>query len=301
MQKHCDVKVKCVQSWRYSYDKKCRIFKRKSKIFIKKSGLAIQHILQNYMFERFLERLSKSVYKENFIIKGGCLLSSIMGIQNRTTMDIDANIIGIHFEKEEMQRIIEETIQLDLQDQIIFEISNVKDIKEGKKYTGYRFSLIGYFDKLKVPFHIDVSTGDTITPKAIHYHYKKLLEDGYIDILAYNAETILAKKLQTILELKIGNSRMKDYYDVYYLLHNDWDTLNVEILKEAIQITFTNRKAIEDLHRIEEILDALENESFLKKLWISYGEKHSYASNIKFNEIIKEIKSLASNLKISQL
>ena len=111
----------------------------------------------------------------------------------------------------------------------------------------------------------------------------------------------MAEKLQTILELKIGNSRMKDYYDVYYLLHNDWDTLNVEILKEAIQITFTNRKAIEDLHRIEEILDALKNESFLKKLWISYGEKHSYASNIKFNEIIKEIKSLASNLKISQL
>lgn len=215
--------------------------KDKARNIAKQNNLTVQEVLQNYMFERFLERLSKSNYKNNFIIKGGLLLSSIMGIDLRTTMDIDTNISGIEFEKEKIEKTIREIIDIDLNDNINLFVDKIEDIKEDNEYGGYKFKIIAECYNLKIPFHIDVSTGDIITPKAIEYKYKKILEDEYIEICTYNKETIIAEKLQTILDRKIANSRMKDYYDLYYFVNFKWSDIDIEILIKAINTTFNKR------------------------------------------------------------
>ena len=192
--------------------------KDKARNIANENAISIQQVLQNYMFERVLERLSKSEYKENFIIKGGLLLSSIMGINLRTTMDIDTNITGINLDKEKLLEILNEVLNMDIGDNVTFKIEKVEEIKQEEYYGGYQFKIIATYENIKVQFHMDVSTGDVITPRAIEYKYKKLFDNSYIDILSYNRETIIAEKLQSILERKITNSRMKDYYDLYFLL-----------------------------------------------------------------------------------
>ena len=184
-----------------------------------KNDISIGQVLQNYMFERVLERLSKSKYKENFVIKGGLLLSSIMGINLRTTMDIDTNIVGISLEKENLLKILEQILSLDIGDKVLFKIEKVEDIKQEEYYGGYKFKILGIYENIKVRFHMDVSTGDIITPREIEYQYKKLFDNEWIDILSYNQETIIAEKLQAVLERKLTNSRMKDYYDLYFFVN----------------------------------------------------------------------------------
>ena len=199
--------------------KNAKSLKDKARNIANENAISIQQVLQNYMFERVLERLSKSEYKENFIIKGGLLLSSIMGINLRTTMDIDTNITGINLDKEELLKILNEVLNMDIGDNVTFKIEKVEDIKQEEYYGGYQFKIIATYENIKVQFHMDVSTGDVITPRAIEYKYKKLFDNSYIDILSYNQETIIAEKLQSILERKITNSRMKDNYDLYYFVN----------------------------------------------------------------------------------
>ncbi len=205
--------------------------KDKSKNFAKENKLSVQQVLQNYMFERFLERLSISQYKSKFIIKGGLLLSSIIGINLRTTMDIDADIVGIDFEENEIKKLILDIINIELDDSVKIIFEKIENIKEDSEYGGFKVKLIGKMSNLEIPFHIDISTGDVITPKAIEYSYKKIFEDEYIQIYTYNQETIIAEKLQTILSRKIANSRMKDYYDLYFFANFKWQEINIDILK----------------------------------------------------------------------
>jgi predicted nucleotidyltransferase component of viral defense system len=215
--------------------------KDKARNIAKLNNLTIQEVLQNYMFECFLDRLSKSKYKHNFIIKGGLLLSSIMGINLRTTMDIDTNITGIDFKRAEIEKILIEILNIDVNDNVFMSIEKVEDIKENDEYGGFKFKILSMYSNLKIPFHIDVSTGDIITPRAIEYKYKKILEDEYIDIITYNKETIIAEKLQTILNRKISNSRMKDFYDIYYFTTYKWNEIDKEILNKSIKTTFEKR------------------------------------------------------------
>ena len=199
--------------------KNAKSLKDKARNIANENAISIQQVLQNYMFERVLERLSKSEYKENFIIKGGLLLSSIMGINLRTTMDIDTNITGINLDKEKLLEILNGVLNMDIGDNVTFKIEKVEEIKQEEYYGGYQFKIIATYENIKVQFHMDVSTGDVITPRAIEYKYKKLFDNSYIDILSYNRETIIAEKLQSILERKITNSRMKDYYDLYFFVN----------------------------------------------------------------------------------
>lgn len=175
--------------------KNAKSLKDQAKNIAKENNISIQQVLQNYMFERILERLSKSKYKENFIIKGGLLLSSIMGINLRTTMDIDTNVTGINLEKEELLNILNEIFNIDIGDNVSFKIEKIEDIKQEEYYGGYKFKITGIYENIKIKFHIDISTGDVITPRAIEYKYKKLFDNSYIDILSYNQETIIAEKL----------------------------------------------------------------------------------------------------------
>lgn len=274
--------------------KNVKSLKDQAKNIAKENNISIQQVLQNYMFERILERLSKSKYKKNFIIKGGLLLSSIMGINLRTTMDIDTNVTGINLEKEELLKILTEILNTDIEDNVSFKIEKIEDIKQEEYYGGYKFKITGIYKNIKIKFHIDISTGDVITPRAIEYKYKKLFDNSYIDILSYNQETIIAEKLQSILERKITNSRMKDYYDLYFFVNYKWNKIDKEILSEAIIRTFSARNSITELRNIKETIKVLENNSFLNKLWLDYSQKYEYSKNVSFSDTIEAIKVIES-------
>ena len=219
-------------------------------------------------------------------------MSSIMGIEMRTTMDIDANITGITFNLDKIKEIISEIIVINIEDNVTIEIRNIEEIKEEQEYDGFRFTLLGTFGNIKVNFHLDISTGDIITPSSIQYSYKKILEDEYISLMAYNNETIIAEKLQSILDKKISNSRMKDYYDIYYFVNYRWEDLNQIHLKQAINKTFNHRNTFDDINRKDEIINILKDDITLNKLWNNYKSKFNYASEIEFNDCINAINKI---------
>ena len=276
--------------------KNAKSLKDQAKNIAKENNISIQQVLQNYMFERILERLSKSKYRENFIIKGGLLLSSIMGINLRTTMDIDTNVTGINLEKEELLKILNEILNIDIGDNVSFIIEKIEDIKQEEYYGGYKFKITGIYENIKIKFHIDISTGDVITPKAIEYKYKKLFDSSYINILSYNQETIIAEKLQSILERKLTNSRMKDYYDLYFFVNYKWDSIDKETLSKAIIRTFSTRNSITELRNIKETIRILGDNPFLNRLWLDYSQKHEYSKNISFNDTINAIEVIEETI-----
>ena len=196
-------------------------FKNKIKRVEEEYDLNHYEVLQRFMFERILERISISKYNSNFILKGGLLLSAIFGINERSTKDIDTTIIGIDISKTEMVKILNEILNIDLNDGTTFNIVNITDIREESEYGGNKYNIIGKIENIKVQLEIDISTGDKVTPREMKYKYQSIFENKSIIINCYNLETILAEKLETILRRGKFNSRMKDYYDVYYILNND--------------------------------------------------------------------------------
>lgn len=251
-----------------------------------KNNITVNEVLQNYMFERILERLSISKYKYNFILKGGLLLSSIMGIDTRTTMDMDTCIKGIDLTDEELYKVLTEILSINIDDNVTFTIKNFNPIREEDTYGGLKYNLIAAFDGIKVNLSIDIATGDVITPGEIEYNYKMLFEDRTLRLMTYPIETIIAEKYQTVIERGILNSRMKDYYDLYYLLTNKY--YNNDTLKEAIQKTFSKRNT--DLNVTKQKIKEIEESDFLMNLWINYSNKHTYSKEIKYEELIRIIK-----------
>lgn len=260
--------------------------------FSKLTGLNHNQIIQNFMFEKFLERLSVSKYKDCFVLKGGCLLSSIMGVKIRSTRDIDFNITCINFNLNEIKKIVSDIIEINLVDNITFEIANIEEIKEEQEYEGYRFTLLCKFENIKVNFHLDISTGDIMTPNSINYSYKKLLEEEYISLMTYNFETIIAEKLQSILDKKIVNSRMKDYYDIYYFVNYRWNDLDTTNLKRAILRTFEHRETVGDLSRVEEIINKIKIDNTMNNLWKMYREKYDDLCSVEFDACLFAIQKI---------
>lgn len=256
-------------------------------------NITANEVLQNYMFERILERLSISKYKSNFILKGGLLLSSIMGIDTRTTMDMDTCIKGINLTDEQLYKVLKEILNIDVGDNVSFEIKNSEPIREEDDYGGLRYNIIAKFDNIKVNLSIDVATGDLITPCEIEYDYKMIFEDRSLKIMTYNIESIIAEKFQTVISRGILNSRMKDYYDLYYLL--TYKEISKKYLKNAIMRTFERRKT--DLNTIEEVLNKISRSDFVEELWLNYTKKYQYAENIEFEKVIKNIKGINEIVK----
>ena len=215
-----------------------------------------------------------------------------MGINIRTTMDIDANITGMDFEKSKIEEMINKIITVDIEDDVTFEIDINMPIKEDNEYGGYRFKLIAKLSNLRIPFGVDISTGDLITPRAIEYNYKTILENENINLYTYNYETIIAEKLETILKRNTANSRMKDYYDLYYLI--TYEKYSKDNLKEAIIKTFQKRNT--DTNSIDKIMEEIKQSEFTKELWIKYTKKHQYAKNLKFEEIIRKINTISETI-----
>lgn len=258
----------------------------KSRNLAQKCNITTNEVLQNYMFERILERLSISKYKNNFILKGGLLLSSIMGIDIRTTMDMDTCIKGITLTDDELYQVLNEILSIDVGDNVKFEIKNSKPIREEDDYGGLRYNIIALFDNIRVNLSIDIATGDLITPKEIEYTYKMMFEERNLKLMTYNIETIIAEKFQTIISRSILNSRMKDYYDLYYLLKNkEFSNKN---LKEAINKTFSKRDT--EIESVDNVISEIEKSDFVKELWVNYAKKHVYAENINFKDIINVVK-----------
>lgn len=210
----------------------------------------------------------------------------------RTTMDIDANITGINFEKSAIEEMINKIISIEIDDNVIFEIDKNMPIKEDNEYGGYRFKLIAKLSNLRIHFSIDISTGDLITPRAIEYNYKTILENENISLYTYNYETIIAEKLETVLKRNTANSRMKDYYDLYYFTTYKWNDIDITTLKTAIDITFKHRNSQEYLEKFKTIIsNILEDESLIAR-WDKYGKEHEYSKDIKFENIISAIEKI---------
>ena len=214
----------------------------------------------------------------------------------RTTMDIDANITGMSFEFETIKHMMANIVNIDIDDGVSFELDGQEPIKEDNEYGGYKFKVIAKCSNLIIPFFIDISTGDIITPRALEYKYKLILEDGFIDLYTYNYETIIAEKLETILKRNVANSRMKDFYDIYFFVNYKWEELNLEILKKSITTTFKHRNSEFELSSWREEIEKIANNENILKLWQMYVEKHQYAKNIGFSEVINSIVYLCENI-----
>lgn len=251
------------------------------------------------MFEALLKRIEKSNYKDNFIIKGGFLLSSLFGVDNRTTLDLDTTLKGISLTKENIEKIIDEIINIDVDDNIEFSIFSIKDNRLEEKYSGFCVHLNANFEGLKKHLLIDITTGDVITYREINFSYKTIFDDEIINIMAYNIETIVAEKFEAILSKNIENTRMKDYYDLYIFTSLKWDKIDKEILKKAILNTCNNRESNEYLNDSDYYIDMICKNEFIKKLWNDYKNKYSYAKNISFEDTIKAIEKINDVVKES--
>lgn len=249
-------------------------------------------LMRIYMMERFLERVANSRYKDNFIIKGGMLVTSMVGIGLRSTMDIDTSVRNQNLSEEDAKKIIEEIADIDLEDGIDFEITGMSNIMDEMEYPGLRFYIKGNFGKIQNPIKIDISTGDMITPGAIEHQYKMLLENRSILLWSYNLETILAEKLQTILNRDILNTRMRDFYDIYILLLVHENEIKIDILKQAFEATCEKRGTENLSLEGYTILKRIKQNLNLKTQWKSYQNKYSYAADIQYEDVIKSTESL---------
>lgn len=277
---------------------KYKALKEKSKEIERKYKLNHYELLQRFMFERILERISLSKYQENFILKGGLLLSALFGIDSRTTRDMDTTIKGLNISKEQMVNVMNEILSIDLKDGVKFELVNVTDIREDDEYGGNKYHLIGKLENLKINLDIDISTGDAVVPRELEYSYPSLFEDKKILIYTYNVETIISEKIETILRRGQYNSRMKDYYDMHMFLSKFKDNINSDILKLSITHTFNKRESFEYLKDYAQILDGIVSYDRIINLWNIYAKRNKYANNIKFEEIINELREFISNLDI---
>ena len=258
----------------------------KSKELANKSGLTQLELYQRFKFERILERISVSKYNSNFILKGGLLLSAMLGIESRSTRDMDISIKGIDVSKEKMLNVLNEILSIDVNDKVKFKVVDISDIREDDEYGGNKYHLVGKFENLKVALEIDISTGDEITPRELNYEYHSLFENKKIYIDSYNIETILAEKIETILRRGKYNARMKDYYDIYFFLNKLNAEINIDILRQALENTIMQRDSFEYMKDYNKILDELLTNDRIHKNWNSYRSKTKYAENIDFDDII---------------
>ena len=251
-----------------------------------------QILMRNYMMERFLERISLSEYKDKFILKGGMLVSAIVGLDARSTMDLDATIKGASVNVEDVENIISSVLSVFLDDGVTFIVKYISEIMDEADYPGVRVGLETIFDGVRTPLKIYISTGDVITPKEIKYSFKLMLEERSIDIWAYNLETILAEKLETIITRSLTNTRMRDFYDIHILLQLYGDSLNLSTLHDALKATAQKRNTDQYISEAMAVFNEVENNYFMQNLWISYQKKFTYASNISRKNVMDSIRRL---------
>ena len=271
------------------------LFEKSNKL-AKDSGLTQLELYQRFMFERILERISVSKCNENFILKGGLLLSAMLGINSRSTRDMDISIKGIDVSQEKMLKILNEILSIDIDDKVKFEVVNITDIRADDEYGGNKYHLVGRLENLKVSLEIDISTGDEITPKELNFEYISIFDNKKINIGTYNIETILSEKIETILRRGKYNTRMKDYYDVYFFLMKLKKDINIKIFKQALNNTLRKREAFDYYNDYKQILDLIAEDDRITNYWNTYKKKNKYAENIEFKDIVKILKEFLDSI-----
>ena len=247
------------------------------------------HFHQMFFFEHVLMRLEKSEYKDNIILKGGVLLSSIIGNDLRTTKDIDATLKGLPLTIEMVEEIFKEILSIDIKDNVYFELVSIKDIRITDEYGGFRLNIKGTFYKIRTNFFIEITTGDIITPREIKYKYSSIFEDKKINIMAYTIETIIAEKFESIISKNITTTRAKDFYDLYMLIDNHKDEINNGVLKKAVINTFNKRNTTYDINLFRETLEILESSDTLKNVFMDYQSKLVYQQKVEYKKTIEAL------------
>jgi len=258
-------------------------------------------LYQMFFFEHILDRLSKSKYKHNIILKGGLLLSSIIGDDERTTKDMDATLKSLPLEKENVTEIIRNILSIDDNDDIEFEIESVKDIRLEDEYGGFRIGIIAKMSTIKHHLFIELTTGDKITPREIEYKYNCIFEDKKIPILAYTIETIIAEKYHSITTRGIFNTRMKDYYDIYVLVNNNREKIDFTNLVKAIQNTYKHRETELNIDEIKEQLESIRTSENLMRLWENYKVTAPYAEKVKYEELLNTLEHITNILTEAEI
>ena len=260
----------------------------------KKKSADAQILMRNYMMERFLERISLSEYKNQFILKGGMLVAAMVGLDARATMDLDATIKGTNVSVEDVEMIISQIISIPLDDGVSFRIKRISEIMEEADYPGVRVSMETKFDGVITPLKIDISTGDIITPREIKYNFNLMLENRTIEVWAYNLETVLSEKLETVISRNVTNTRMRDFYDIYILQKLYGEQLSKDVLWDALVATAKKRETLEQIETedIDEVFDEIQSSSVMENLWKAYQRNYSYSADIPWHTIMKSIRTL---------
>lgn len=266
--------------------------KGRIKSVAKQNNADARTLMRIYMMERFLERLAQSEYRDNFIIKGGILVTAMIGVAHRSTMDIDTSMKNLNLSAEDALRVVNQVKDIDLDDGVSFEVKDVSNIMDEMEYPGIRVTMNANVGKLITPLKIDISTGDVITPRAIEFNYDLLLEDRSISLWSYNLETILAEKLQTVLARGILNTRMRDFYDIRMLLDTYEEKVNKAVLKDAFAATCKKRETDHLQEQAEDIIKIIDADEQLQVLWRAYQKKYSYAAEIDYASVISGVRKL---------
>ena len=251
-----------------------------------------QILMRNYMMERFLERISLSEYRDKFILKGGMLVAAMVGLDARSTMDIDATVKGATVGIEEVENMIASIISVPVDDGVEFRVKRISEIMDEADYPGIRISMETEFDGVITPLKIDISTGDAITPREVRYSFKLMLEDRSIEIWAYNLETVLAEKLETVVSRATANTRMRDFYDIAILQQLYGSTLDPHVLHDALLATAHKRGTERHLAEAAEVFDEVENSPVMQDLWAAYQKKFSYASDLGWDTVMAAVRQL---------
>lgn len=246
-----------------------------------------QILTRKYIMERFLARVAKSKYRYNFILKGGMLVSAIVGEDARSTMDIDATVRALPLTANDIKAIIEEITSIDLSDNLNFEITDAKEIMEEHDYSGMRITMKVMLETIRETITFDISTGDAITPSAMTFSYPMMFEQGEINILTYSLETLLAEKLETILARATTNTRMRDFYDIHTLWNFDENLIKTDVLREAYFATTQKRQTEHLIDDAEQILDDIANSEHMALMWSNYRNSNNYVGELEWDDVFK--------------
>ncbi len=263
-----------------------------------KKNLRAQEVLQMFLFERIIDRLAASSFRDNFILKGGLLISSMIGIGERTTMDMDTTVRGIQMEEDEIVSAVKEIIAMDVGDGISFEFQKIEPIREDDAYNNFRVHLRAKYGKIDSPMKIDITTGDIITPAAIRYDFPFVFEEKTVPVMAYTLETVLAEKYETIIRRNIGTTRARDYYDLHTLYRSRKDVVQMEVLRAAVIHTAEKRDSVDDIMDWRDILKDIREEPQLYLLWDNYAADNKYIGDLKFNEVLDTVDEIAKILDL---
>ena len=253
-------------------------------------------MLKSFFFDAFLKRLAASKYADKFVFKGGFFLSTSLGINLRSKMDIDFLLRKMNLTMENIVNVLKEVSLIDIGDNVIFEYQSINEIRQDDEYGGYNIVLLGKLENIKETISIDVATGDPITPSAMDYRYKCLFNDEILSFKAYNFETILAEKFQTILFRGIANSRSKDFYDIFIIYKLRWNDIDTKVLKEAFVNTCNYRGTVFSKDESLRIIDRIKNDSQMESRWKTYSKRNQFAKNIEFKDTLNPLETIIEEL-----